>query len=76
MNVLEDLLGSDNINNLKKKGTELFEAADAKVAETYAVAKPHIDDFVDNKVYPAYDRGVMYFHRAQDKVGAFLVKHL
>lgn len=76
MKVLEDILGSENITALKKKGTEVLEAADAVVTEQYATAKPHIDHFVDNTVYPTYDRGMMYFHRAQDKVGAFLVKYL
>lgn len=54
MQFLNDLWESEVVVSARKKGTELFEIADAATAAKYAEVKPHIDDFIDHKAYPTY----------------------
>lgn len=76
MQFLEDIMGSELLTTIKKKGTEMFEAADAVVAEKYAVAKPKIDEFIDTKVAPAVVKIDAAIGRAATAAEAVLVKYL
>ena len=87
MRILDDVFGAENINRIKEKGRDVVEtvghmaedaavSVEAAVTEQYAAAKPKIDTFLDEKVYPTYDRTVTHVARARDAVTDAVVKFL